>query len=132
MLSTASWRDGLQMAFDVTFRFASSLQTLLKLYKGCQHNIQSKPDAKSRRTQGERMFQSLFVWMAGWFVLGIAALAWAMLCGVVAHWGEKEGLAFWWTFALCILLTPLAGVLLVLAFKPPRTGRSLAETASRG
>jgi hypothetical protein len=55
-----------------------------------------------------------------------------MLCGATAHWGEKEGLAFWHTFTLCLLLTPLAGALVVLAFKPPRSGRSLAETASRG
>jgi hypothetical protein len=78
------------------------------------------------------MFQSFLAWTAAWFVLGIAALAWTLLCGVVAHWGEKEGLAFWRTFALCILLTPLAGALVVLTFKPPRTGRSMAQTASRG
>jgi hypothetical protein len=78
------------------------------------------------------MFQSLFVWMEGWLVLSIAALAWTMLCGVTAHWAEKEGLAFWRTFVLCIFLTPLAGALVVLAFKPPRTGRPLAETANRG
>jgi len=77
------------------------------------------------------MFQSFLAWTAAWFVLGIAALAWTLLCGVVAHWGEKEGLAFWRTFGLCILLTPLAGALVVLTFKPPRTGRSMAQTARR-
>jgi len=51
---------------------------------------------------------------------------------VTAQWGEKEGLAFWKTFTLSFLLSPLAGLLLVLAFRSPRTGRSLAETASRG
>jgi hypothetical protein len=78
------------------------------------------------------MLQSFLAWMAAWLVLSIATLAWTVLSGVVAHWGEKEGLAFWRTFALCILLTPLAGALVVLAFKPPRTGRSMAQTASRG
>jgi hypothetical protein len=78
------------------------------------------------------MLQSFFAWIAGWFLLGIAALVWTMMCGVVAHWGEKEGRLFWQTFALCILFTPLTGALVVLAFKPPRTGRSLAQTASRG
>jgi len=78
------------------------------------------------------MLQSFLAFAAGWLLLSITALAWTMLCGLVAHWGEKEGLSFWRTFTLCILLTPLAGALVVLAFKPPRTGRSLAETASRG
>jgi hypothetical protein len=78
------------------------------------------------------MFHVILIWMVGWLVLGIAAVAWTMLCGATAHWAEKEGLAFWQTFALCLLLTPLAGALLVLAFRPPRTGRSLAETAGRG
>jgi hypothetical protein len=72
-----------------------------------------------------------FLSVVGWLVLSIAALVWTMLSGVTAHWGEKEGNAFWRTFALCMLLSPLAGALVVLAFKPPRTRRSLAETASR-
>ena len=87
---------------------------------------------KPGRRTGERMFHVLLIWMVGWLVLGIAAVAWTMLCGATAHWGEKEGIAFWQTFALCLFFTPLAGALVVLAFKPPRTGRSLAETASRG
>jgi hypothetical protein len=73
-----------------------------------------------------------FVWILGCLLLATAALVWIMICGVTAHWGEKEGLGFWKTFTLSFLLSPLAGLLVVLAFKPPRTGRSLAETASRG
>jgi hypothetical protein len=64
--------------------------------------------------------------------MGIAILGWSLLCGIIAHWGEQEGLAFRHTFALCFILSPLAGALMVLTFKPPRTGRSVAETASRG
>jgi hypothetical protein len=78
------------------------------------------------------MFHVFLIWLTGCLVLGVVALTWTMLCGATAYWGEKEGLSFWQTFALCLILTPLTGALVVLAFKPPRTGRSLAETASRG
>jgi hypothetical protein len=78
------------------------------------------------------MLHIFLVWFAAGLVLATIALSWIMLCGATAHWGEKEGLAFWKTFALSFLLTPLAGTLLVLSFKPPRAARSLAETASRG
>jgi hypothetical protein len=96
-------------------------------------NGQRNPGSQSPEGgRGKRMFHVILIWMVVWLVLGIAAVAWTMLCGATAHWGEKEGLAFWQTFTLCLLLTPLAGALVVLAFKPPRSGRSLAETASRG
>jgi hypothetical protein len=73
-----------------------------------------------------------FVWILGCLLLATAGLVWIMLCGVTAQWGEKEGLGFWKTFTLSFLLSPLAGLLVVVAFRSPRTGRSLAETASRG
>jgi hypothetical protein len=78
------------------------------------------------------MLHVFLIWLAAGLMLITVALLWTMLCGVTAHWGEKEGLAFWKTFALSLFLTPLAGTLLVLSFKPPRTARSLAENASRG
>jgi hypothetical protein len=78
------------------------------------------------------MLHIFLVWLAAGLVLATAALAWIMVCGATANWAEKEGLAFWKTFALSFFLTPLAGVLMVLSFKPPRAARSLAETASRG
>jgi hypothetical protein len=78
------------------------------------------------------MVHIFLIWFAAALVLTTTALAWIMLCGVTAHWGEKEGLPFKKTFALSVVLTPLAGALLILSFKPPRTTRSLAETASRG
>jgi hypothetical protein len=78
------------------------------------------------------MLHIFLVWFAAVLVLATAALAWIMLCGATAHWGEKEGLTFWKTFTISFFLTPLAGVLMVLSFKPPRTPRFLAETASRG
>jgi len=78
------------------------------------------------------MVHIFMIWFAAALVLATTALGWIMLCGVTAHWGEKEGLPFKKTFALSVVLTPLAGALLILSFKPPRTTRSLAETASRG
>jgi hypothetical protein len=78
------------------------------------------------------MVHIFLIWFAAALVLTTTALGWIMLCGVTAHWGEKEGLPFKKTFALSVALTPLAGALLILSFKPPRTTRSLAETASRG
>ncbi|MGD0544287.1 MAG: hypothetical protein ABSB65_07730 [Candidatus Acidiferrales bacterium] len=78
------------------------------------------------------MLHIFLIWFAAVLVLATAALAWIMVCGAIAQWAEKEGLAFWKTFALSFFLTPLAGALMVLSFKPPRTTRSLAETASRG
>ena len=78
------------------------------------------------------MLHSFLIWFAAVLVMGSAALIWIMLCGATAQWGEKEGLTFWKTFTLSFLLTPLAGALVVLAFKPSRTGRTLAHTASRG
>jgi len=78
------------------------------------------------------MLHIFLVWLAAGLVLATAALAWIMLCGATAHWAEKEGLTFWKTFTLSFFLTPLAGALMVLSFKPPRPARSLAETASRG
>jgi hypothetical protein len=78
------------------------------------------------------MLHSFLIWFAAALLMGSAALIWIMLCGATAHWGEKEGLTFWKTFTLSFLLTPLAGALAVLAFKPSRTGRTLAHTASRG
>ena len=78
------------------------------------------------------MVHIFLIWFAAALVLTTTALGWIMLCGVTAHWGEKEGLPFKKTFALSVVLTPLAGALLILSIKPPRTTRSLAETASRG
>jgi hypothetical protein len=78
------------------------------------------------------MVHIFLIWFAAALVLTITALGWIMLCGVTAHWAEKEGFPFKKTFALSVVLTPLAGALLILSFKPPRTARSLAETASRG
>lgn len=78
------------------------------------------------------MLHIFLIWLAAGLVLATAALAWIMVCGATAHWGEREGIAFRKTFALSFFLSPLAGALLVLSFKPPRTARSLAETASRG
>jgi hypothetical protein len=78
------------------------------------------------------MVHIFLIWFAAALVLTTTALGWIMLCGVTAHWGEKQGLPFKKTFALSVVLTPLAAALLILSFKPPRTTRSLAETASRG
>jgi hypothetical protein len=78
------------------------------------------------------MVHIFLIWFAVALVLTTTALGWIMLCGVTAHWGEKEGLPFRKTFALSVVLTPIAGALLILSFKPPRTARSLAETATRG
>ena len=78
------------------------------------------------------MVHVFLIWFAAALMLTTAALVWIMLCGVTAQWGEKEGLPFNKTFALCLALTPLAGALLILSFRPPRNARSLAETASRG
>jgi len=78
------------------------------------------------------MVHIFLIWFAAALVLTTTALGWIMLCGVTAHWGEKEGLPFRKTFALSVVLTPIAGALLILSFKPPRTARSLAETATRG
>jgi hypothetical protein len=78
------------------------------------------------------MLHIFLVWLAAGLLLATVTLLWIMFCGTTAHWGEKEGLAFWKTFALSFFLTPLAGALMVLSFKPPRATRSLAETASRG
>jgi hypothetical protein len=78
------------------------------------------------------MVHIFLIWFAVALVLTTTALGWIMLCGVTAHWGEKEGLPFRKTFALSVVLTPMAGALLILSFKPPRTARSLAETATRG
>jgi len=78
------------------------------------------------------MVHIFLIWLAAALLLTTAALGWIMLCGATAQWGEKEGLPFKKTFALSLVLTPLAGALVVLAFKPSRTGRTLAHTASRG
>ncbi len=68
------------------------------------------------------MFHVFLVWMAAALVLGTAALVWIMLCGATAHWGDKEGLAFWKTFALSFVFTPLTGALVVLALQATSSG----------
>ena len=73
-----------------------------------------------------------FAAVAGWLVIGIAALLWLMACGVAASKMEKEGIAFWRGFLTCLLLSPLAGLVTIMIARMIRPSRRLAETVSRG
>jgi hypothetical protein len=66
--------------------------------------------------------------MAGavWFLLGILLLSWAMLSAATAQWGEKHGAEFRKTILISFFLTPIAGLIYVLASRPAPTRRALA------
>jgi hypothetical protein len=59
-------------------------------------------------------------------------ILWLMACGVAASRMEKEGIAFLRGFFACLLLSPLAGLVVILVSRMSRPSRRLAETVSRG
>jgi len=73
-----------------------------------------------------------FAVAVGWLSLGIAALLWLSACAVVADKMEREGITFWKSFLACLLLTPLAGLLIVGIARSMRPNRPLVQTATRG
>ena len=73
-----------------------------------------------------------FAAVVAWLMIGIAALLWLMACGVAASRVEKEGIAFLRGFFACLLLSPLAGLVVILVARMSRPSRRLAETVSRG
>jgi hypothetical protein len=73
-----------------------------------------------------------FASLVGGLVIAIIGLLWVMACGVAASKMEKEGIAFWRGFLTCLLLSPLAGVAVVVLARLSRPSRRFVETASRG
>ena len=63
---------------------------------------------------------------AVWVSLGIAVLLWSTLCGVTAHWGEKQGVEFRKTILISLFLTPVAGLIYVRSSRSSQTRRALA------
>jgi len=64
--------------------------------------------------------------------LAIAGLVWSMACALTATKMEKEGIAFWKGFLVGLLLSPLAGLIVIFITRMLRPGRPLAHTVSRG
>jgi hypothetical protein len=73
-----------------------------------------------------------FAAIAAWLLVAIAGLLWVMACGLTATKMEKEGFAFWKGFFTSLLLSPLAGLILMYIARIVRPGRPLAHTVSRG
>jgi hypothetical protein len=61
----------------------------------------------------------------------VAVLLWAMPCAIVAMKGEEEGTRFWQTFLMSFFLTPLAGMVLVLAVRSARHRGPVSENVRR-
>jgi hypothetical protein len=74
---------------------------------------------------------STFVLASFWIMVGILLLLWAMPCAVLADRGEKQGFRFWTVFFISLLLSPIAGLLLLSAARSNRAARLLGETVSR-
>ncbi|HSY59583.1 MAG TPA: hypothetical protein VK795_08485 [Terriglobales bacterium] len=64
---------------------------------------------------------STLAWAAIFTLQGIMGLAWSLPCGVLAIKGEKAGIGFWKTFLVSFFMTPIAGMLLILATRANRT-----------
>ena len=73
-----------------------------------------------------------FAAIAAWLLLAIAGVLWVMACAVAASKMEKEGIAFWKGFLLGLLLSPLAGLIMIFITRVVRPSRPLAHTVSRG
>jgi hypothetical protein len=67
-----------------------------------------------------------FAVIAGYLLVGIVLLAWAMLCAVTAERLEKEGLAFRTGFLICAMFTPVAGMIAARVLVPQRAARPLS------
>ena len=65
-------------------------------------------------------------------LLAIAGLLWVMACAITARKMEGEGIAGWKVFVSCLLLTPLAGLIVVGLTRSMRPNRPLAQTVTRG
>jgi hypothetical protein len=72
-----------------------------------------------------------FAAIAAWLLLAIAGLLWVMACVLSAAKIEKEGIAFWKGFLTSLLLSPLAGLIMVFVARMLRPGRSLAHNVGR-
>jgi hypothetical protein len=72
-----------------------------------------------------------FAAIAAWLLLAIASLLWIMACALASAKIEKEGIAFWKGFLTSLLLSPLAGLLVVFVARILRPGRTLAHNVSR-
>jgi hypothetical protein len=73
-----------------------------------------------------------FAAIAAWLLFAIAGLLWIMACALTATKMEKEGIAFWKGFLVGLLLSPLAGLIVIFITRMLRPGRPLAHTVSRG
>jgi len=73
-----------------------------------------------------------FAAIAAWLLMAIAGVLWVMACGITASKMEKEGIAFRKGFLLGLLLSPLAGLIMIFITRLVRPSRPLAPTASRG
>jgi hypothetical protein len=72
---------------------------------------------------------STLAWAAIFTLQGIMGLAWSLPCGVLAIKGEKAGIGFWKTFLVSFFMTPIAGMLLILA---TRANRTAPQTVNHG
>jgi hypothetical protein len=73
-----------------------------------------------------------FAIATGWLSLGIAGLLWVVACAVIADKMEREGITFWKGFLVCLLLTPLIGLLAVGIARSVRPNGPLVQTVTRG
>jgi hypothetical protein len=73
-----------------------------------------------------------FAAIAAWLLVATAGLLWVMACGLTATKMEKEGIVFWKGFFTSLLLTPVAGLIMIFIVRMLRPGRPLAHTVSRG
>jgi hypothetical protein len=73
-----------------------------------------------------------FAAIAAWLLLAIAGLLWVMACALTATKMEREGISFWKGFLVGLLLSPLAGLIMIFITRMIRPGRPLAHTVSRG
>jgi len=73
-----------------------------------------------------------FAAIAAWLILAVAGLLWAMACALAAARMEKDGVAFWKGFFTSLLLSPVAGLIIIFVARMLRPGRPLAHTVSRG
>jgi fructose-specific phosphotransferase system IIC component len=73
-----------------------------------------------------------FAAVAAWLLLAIAGLIWVMACALAATKMEKEGITFWKGFLVGMLLSPLAGLIVIFIARMVRPERPLAHDVGRG
>lgn len=47
----------------------------------------------------------------------ITLLIWLLICALIGRFGKNRKIGFWWSFVLCLFLSPIIGLIITLFSK---------------